>query len=157
MRKALTFIVVTTLSMIFAYCLGGNSRDLAGFPLAWLLVAYSLAVQVISFIPAVINNSEKYYDITGSFTFISITLITLFTNENLAFRQILAGGMIIIWASRLGYFLFTRILKAGEDSRFVSIKKTKLRFFYAWYIQGLWIVITCSPLLAILITQNPLN
>jgi len=84
MRKALTFIVVTSLSTLFAFCLGGNSRDFQGFPIVWMLVAYSLIVQVISFIPAVINNSEKYYDITGSFTFVSITLIALFTNHNLA-------------------------------------------------------------------------
>ena len=69
----------------------------------------------------------------------------------------LAGGMVSIWAFRLGYFLFTRILKAGEDSRFVEIKKTKLRFFYAWYIQGLWVVVTLSPLLAILTTNLPLS
>lgn len=57
--------------------------------------------------------------------------------------------MVLVWTGRLGLFLFLRILKVKQDSRFVEIKKTKLRFFYAWLIQGLWVIITMSPLLAI--------
>ena len=157
MRKAVTFIVVTSLASLFAFCLGGNSREISGFPIVWFLVAYSLAVQVIVFIPALIYNTEKYYDLTGSFTFFSITLISLFTNPHLVTKQVIAGAMVCIWCLRLGYFLFTRILKAGEDSRFVAIKKTKLRFFYAWFIQGLWVVVTSGPLLAILTTNVQLS
>jgi steroid 5-alpha reductase family enzyme len=106
-------------------------------------------VQIIAFIPALLNNTEKYYDLTGSLTFLSITSIALLTNPSIALEQFIAGLMVIVWAGRLGSFLFLRILKAKEDSRFREIKKTKIRFFYAWLIQGLWVVITMSPLLAV--------
>lgn len=62
---------------------------------------------------------------------------------------------MFIWAGRLGSFLFMRICKAGHDSRFVSIKKTKIRFFYAWIIQGLWVVVTIGPLLSVMISNRP--
>lgn len=149
MKKAITPIVVSTLAAIFAIALGKHSREFLGVPLPWLLVPYSLLVQIIAFIPALLNNTEKYYDLTGSLTFLSITSIALLTNPSIALEQFIAGLMVIVWAGRLGSFLFLRILKAKEDSRFREIKKTKIRFFYAWLIQGLWVVITMSPLLAV--------
>ena len=154
MKKIITPTVVLTLSSLFAYCLGGHSRNLWGYPIAWILVAYSLLLQVVVAIPSMIFNTEKYYDLTGSLTFISITAIATFTNNTLAIEQIIAAGMVFAWAGRLGSFLFLRILKVGQDSRFVAIKKTKIRFFYAWIIQGLWIVVTIGPLLSVMISNN---
>jgi steroid 5-alpha reductase family enzyme len=154
MRKIITPTVVLALSSLFAYCLGGQSRTLWGYPIAWILVAYSILLQIVVSIPAMIYNTEKYYDLTGSLTFISITAIATFTNHSLTLEQIIAAGMVFAWAGRLGSFLFLRILKVGQDSRFVSIKKTKIRFFYAWIIQGLWIVVTIGPLLSVMITKN---
>lgn len=58
--------------------------------------------------------------------------------------------MVGIWTIRLGSFLFIRILKVGEDSRFVIIKKSKLYFFSVWCLQGLWVTITIGPALAIM-------
>lgn len=83
MKKLVTPAVVLTLSSLFAYALGGNSREVFSIPLVWILIPYSLVVQVIAFIPAMIYNTEKYYDITGSFTFISITIISVLTNQKL--------------------------------------------------------------------------
>ena len=62
--------------------------------------------------------------------------------------------MIIIWSGRLGSFLFMRILKAGEDSRFAPIKKDKIRFFVVWLLQGMWCIIPSSPLLVILVGKG---
>lgn len=83
MKKLKSLIVVLTLSTLFAYALGGRSRDLWGVPLPWLLAPFSLLVQVASFVPALLNNTEKYYDLTGSLTFISITIITALTNPSM--------------------------------------------------------------------------
>jgi steroid 5-alpha reductase family enzyme len=56
--------------------------------------------------------------------------------------------MIIIWATRLGSFLFIRIKKAGEDIRFREIKKSPSRFFMTWTLQGMWVSLCSACALA---------
>ena len=91
---------------------------------------------------------------TGSLTFISISAISSYFNDQPATRQYIAAALVIIWAVRLGTFLFSRMLKHGSDNRFDKIKPNKLRFFNVWLVQGLWVIITMSPLL-VLMTKNP--
>ena len=53
----------------------------------------------------------------------------------------------MIWALRLGTFLFRRIQKAGKDDRFDEIKPSFIRFLNAWTIQGLWVTFTAATAL----------
>ena len=50
-------------------------------------------------------------------------------------RAIVLCSMVLVWAMRLGSFLYGRIKKAGSDDRFIEIKKSKVRFFNVWSIQ----------------------
>ena len=95
-----------------------------------------------------------FFDLTGAITYISLTLVSIVTNANPSLHQYIAAGMIIIWSGRLGSFLFMRILKVGEDSRFEPIKKDKIRFFVVWLLQGMWCIIPSSPLLVILVGKG---
>jgi len=58
--------------------------------------------------------------------------------------------MVLIWALRLATFLFMRISRDGKDSRFDNIKNRPLRFFMAWTIQGLWVLLTAAAALAVI-------
>lgn len=153
MKKLITPIAVLSLSFLFAFSLASQSSEIYSVPIVYFLVAYSLLLQVIASIPAIIYSTEKYYDLTGSITFISITFIASLTNDHINLKQTTGGLMVLIWAGRLGSFLFLRIHNASIDSRFIEIKKTKIRFFYAWLIQGLWVIITMGPILAIITTK----
>jgi len=95
-----------------------------------------------------------FFDLTGAITYISLTLVSIVTNASPSLHQYIAAGMIIIWSGRLGSFLFMRILKVGEDSRFEPIKKDKIRFFVVWLLQGMWCIIPSSPLLVILVGKG---
>jgi steroid 5-alpha reductase family enzyme len=57
--------------------------------------------------------------------------------------SLILGLFVIIWALRLGIFLFTRIQSTGEDKRFQSIKRSPSQFFMTWTLQGMWVTI-CS-------------
>jgi len=50
--------------------------------------------------------------------------------------QMVQSGMVCMWAVRLGLFLFWRVMKAGEDSRFRRVKNNPSLFFIYWTIQG---------------------
>ncbi|MEM1110384.1 MAG: DUF1295 domain-containing protein [Pseudomonadota bacterium] len=110
---------------------------------AWCaLLAFSL--QWLAFIPAYLKQTEVYYDLTGSLTFISTVMLALLLSQNLDSRSILLASCIILWAARLGSFLFRRIRQDGADSRFERIKPDPRRFFLTWSLQGLWVVLTAG-------------
>ena len=95
------------------------------------------------FIPAFIFKTEKFYDLTGSLSYITIILYVLISSNNgiSNFGNIILSSLIIIWTLRLGSFLFLRIKKAGEDKRFREIKKSFSWFFMAFTVSGMWVSI----------------
>jgi len=89
-----------------------------------------------------------FYDLTGSLTFLATMFLNLYHGPWPPHpRQQMASFFIMVWAFRLGYFLFTRILQHGKDSRFDTVKHEPLRFLQYWTVQGLWVFLTCLPVL----------
>ena len=82
------------------------------------LVILIFCIQWISFIPAYIFQTEKFYDLTGSLTYLSIILSTIYITGSESIADYIIVSCVAIWAIRLGSFLFMRIHKAGEDRRF---------------------------------------
>lgn len=115
-----------------------------GLPLYLLAVGLIFLVQWIAFIPAYLQQTEKFFDLTGSLTYISITVLLLILSPDRDPRSWLVGALVIIWAGRLGTFLYRRIHREGKDGRFDEIKPNFLRFFNVWNIQALWVTFTAS-------------
>ncbi len=98
-------------------------------------------------IPAFILKTEKFYDLTGSLTYIITILFALYATDSFATLQpgnLIIGTVIMVWAIRLGSFLFLRIAKDGKDNRFNSIKTSFSQFFMTWTIQGMWVFVCSS-------------
>ena len=105
-------------------------------------VLIAFIIQWVLFIPAYLMQTEKFYDLSGSFTYIFIISYVYYKSDyNLG--NLILSLFIIIWAVRLGSFLFFRIQKAGEDKRFKDIMPSPTRFFMTWTLQGMWVSI-CS-------------
>jgi steroid 5-alpha reductase family enzyme len=119
-----------------------------GLPLFTLSVMLAFIIQWIVFIPAFLFQTEKFYDLTGSLTYLTVSISALLLSESPDSRAWLLLALIVIWAVRLGSFLFTRVLKSGKDSRFDDIKPSLPRFLLAWTLQGLWISFTLAAALA---------
>jgi steroid 5-alpha reductase family enzyme len=124
------------------------SYRLADFPLFGILVFIAFTIQWLVFIPSFIFQTEKLYDLTGSLTYISVTILALTLSPEKDLRSILLAILIMIWAFRLGSFLFKRVQKAGKDGRFDNIKPRFIRFLTAWTIQGLWVTFTSAAALS---------
>jgi steroid 5-alpha reductase family enzyme len=112
------------------------------------LVAYG--INWLVFVPSNMAKTEHYFDLTGSATYITVVVIALLLSDNLDARAVVAGAMVVVWALRLGSFLFTRVRRAGRDGRFDQIKADPLRFFMTWTLQGLWVLLTAACALAII-------
>ena len=132
------------ISIIISTCLG------MGFiidnPIVINAIILIFIIHWISFIPANIYKTEKFFDLTGSLTYISVVCYVLYSKSKSSdsiFGEIIISASIIIWAIRLGSFLFLRIKKAGEDKRFREFKKSWSRWLLTWTTSGMWVTI-CS-------------
>jgi len=120
----------------------------AGIPLFLLCGCISFAINWLIFIPAWLKQSEHFFDLTGSITYVSLISLVLLVKPEIDLRSVLIAGMVGIWAIRLGTFLFFRIQKAGFDRRFNKMKTIFWQFLMTWTIQWLWVFITLAAALA---------
>ncbi len=153
-KAALVLFVCLGLSSSIVLSTINESNSIFGFDSIVLCAMIAFLVQWIVFIPSYIKQTEKYYDLAGSLSFVLITLIALFSNPEITEYQLLISFMVVCWACRLGAFLFLRIKETGRDDRFEQLKKNKYTFFIAWTIQGLWVFLTSSPALVTLTSSN---
>ena len=103
------------------------------------LILLIFSIQWISFIPAYIFQTEKFFDLTGSITYLTTVFAALYITDSAKISDYVIVSCVAIWAIRLGSFLFMRIHKAGEDRRFREIKTNFTRFFMTWTLQGMWV------------------
>lgn len=144
-RNALiAFPILLLVGWLVAWAGSQGGSALGGIPVFMLAVGLAFAIQWLVFIPAFVGQTEKFFDLTGSLTYISITLLAVFLSPGADARAYLLAGMVIVWAVRLGSFLFGRIKKAGKDDRFDEIKPSFIRFLNVWTIQGLWVTFTAA-------------
>ncbi len=153
MRGVLTLgVVVVSLLVAFAVAWAGGDYGvtLLGVRLTLWCAALGFVVQWVAFVPAYAKQTERFYDLTGSLTYIGVTLFALIASGSTDVRSLLLAALVLVWAGRLGSFLFRRIHREGSDARFDSIKPSASRFFVAWTLQGLWVFLTlCAALAAI--------
>lgn len=139
------------LSAAIAFLLSYSIGYLTGIDSVMNAIIFAFIIQWILFIPAYLFQTEKFFDMSGSFTYIFVITYTLclsYSSSGINYGNILLSSFIIIWAIRLGSFLFFRIKKDGEDKRFRSIKPSPTRFFMTWSLQGMWVSICSACALA---------
>jgi steroid 5-alpha reductase family enzyme len=149
---ALPVVILVALGVAWAGSQGGASA--LGVPIFGLAVAVVFAIQWVGFIAAYLLQTEMFYDLTGSITYISVTIMAVLLSPVVDGRSILLLILVVIWAGRLGTFLFRRILKAGKDARFDDIKVSFVRFLNTWTLQGLWVTFTLAAALAAITTTT---
>jgi len=119
-----------------------------GVPVFALAVGLAFLIQWLAFIPAYLLQSEGFFDLTGSLTYIAVTTIAVLLVQLVDYQSLLLLALVVIWAARLGSYLFRRIRKAGKDARFDAIKPSFIRFLNTWTLQGLWVTLTLAAALA---------
>ncbi len=138
------FPVVVLIGLGLAWAGSQGGAIAFGLPLFGLAVGLAYLIQWIVFIPSFLRQTEKFFDLTGSLTYISVTFLIFFLSPVKDARSFLLLALVLIWAIRLGTFLFRRIHKAGKDDRFDDLKPSFFRFLNVWTIQGLWVSFTAA-------------
>ena len=150
---ALPVVVVIAALVAVAGSQGGST--VGGFPVFALCVILAFVIQWVAFVPAVPAADGA--------------LLRPHRRPDLHHRgrsspccsrptptpvRILLLAMVVIWAARLGSYLFLRIRKAGDDERFDAIKPSFPRFLNTWTLQGLWVTLTLAAALAAITTTE---
>jgi steroid 5-alpha reductase family enzyme len=147
-RSIIGILVSFVIAALIAASGSDGSVSLGGFPLFALCGVVAFAIHWIVFVPSYLYRTEHYFDLTGSITYLSVVACALLGNANRDPRSFVIGILVVVWAIRLGSFLFGRVKQVGKDDRFDKLKNDFLAFLMTWTLSGLWVFLTAAAALA---------
>ncbi len=147
-KSLIGVLLATALGVGVALAGGYQGEEVLGVPIFWLAVGAAFLINWVGFIIAFRMKTEKFYDLTGFLSYASITIAAALLIPQIDDRAVLLLAVVLIWTTRLGTFLFTRVVKAGKDDRFDELKVDFGRFLLTWTLQGLWVTFTAAAVLA---------
>ena len=160
MRDILGSVVSVAVAIVFAWAGAQNGPTILGFPALLFIISIGFLIHWVIFIPSYLMRTEKFYDITGTIAYLAMISTSVYvvssTAGALAFRSKVVVVMVIVWAMRLGLFLFIRVLKVGEDSRFEDAKNSFVTFLMFFNISGLWVFLTTANALTLILNNSDL-
>ncbi len=142
------------LGVLLAVVGSQGSVEAGSLPVFGICVVLAFVINWVVFVPSYRAHTEKYFDLTGSLTYGSVVVVALALSDDLDIRAWLAAVLVLVWAARLGSFLFRRISRDGSDGRFDKMKHDFLQFLMTWTIQGLWVSLTLAAALAIITSDD---
>jgi steroid 5-alpha reductase family enzyme len=149
---SLGVVLVTSLA---AWAGSQNGATVGIVPILVVVFVFIFLVQWLAFVPSYIGRTERYYDLTGGFTFIASIVLAVALSGAADARSVLLLVLVLVWAGRLAPFLFRRVRRAGKDDRFDKIKDSPSRLFMTWTLQGLWVSLTLGAALASVTSNEP--
>ena len=156
MKKRVTIpstILSILIGLLIAIAGSDGSETYNGISLFIICASVSFVLHWIIFIPSFAFQTEHYFDLTGSISYLSAVALAFYLNPSVDPRDLLIGLLIVVWAVRLGSFLFMRVKQDGKDDRFTIMKTQFHWFLMTWTLGGLWVFLTMAAGLAA-ITSN---
>ncbi|MGH1502322.1 MAG: DUF1295 domain-containing protein [Acidimicrobiales bacterium] len=153
-RSAASIVAALVVALAVGAAIGDGGTQMAGWSAAGWCALAAIGVNAAVFVPSAIARTERFYDLAGAATYLTVTALAVLSVDDLGPRAAVAATMVAIWAIRLGSFLFRRVRAAGVDTRFDRIKTDPVRFGVAWSLQALWVTFTSAAAVA-LITGAP--
>lgn len=148
LESAAAILAALLVAAAVAWAGSQGGVSIAGVPLFALGALVAFVIQWLVFVPSYRLQTERWYDLTGSLTYLGIVIGTLLLVGRFDLRSLVIVALVSVWALRLGSFLYQRVKKAGSDSRFDDIKPSFAGFLMAWTLQGLWVFLTLAAALA---------
>ena len=129
--------------------------EIGGINAFTFILIVAVLLQIIFFIPSFLSKTEKYYDLVGSLTYIATVSLAYFSVENKTMIDSIIYFYVMVWATRLGIYLFRRVKNVGKDVRFDKAKRHFFWFLQYWIGQALWVALTaCAAIIAILSPED---
>lgn len=149
-QVVISLLAVPFLGLLMALAGSQYSQLFNGYPIFAIGITVAFLINTLGFLPAYLLQTEKFYDLVGTSTYIVVTLLAFQLSEDMDVRGMLICTLVVIWAIRLGVFLFSRVHRVGKDDRFDDIKPDFLRFLNVWGLQALWVTFTAAAALVVI-------
>jgi len=107
--------------------------------------AISLAVNTVFFAVAAVRRTDVVTDLSYSLSFAALAIGLPLLDGAYSAAQLIAAAFVLVWAVRLGAYLFGRILRVKVDHRFDGIRGRPLRFARFWFLQAITVAIVMLP------------
>lgn len=146
-RSVLAIVVAVLVGAAAAVAGSAGGLRIGGWPVFALCTAVAYLINWVAFVPAWLRRTERFYDLTGTLTYLTVVVIALVAGSRSSVAMVL-GILVAVWALRLGSFLGRRIRREGTDRRFDRIKQDPAQFLVTWTLQALWVVLTAGAALA---------
>lgn len=156
MARLLVLFVVAGLVMGLTWLIGLEGALWRAIPVTFVCAVLAFAINWAAALPAIAFRTETYFDLTGSLTYLTVVGVALLLAAPDGMRAQIVAAMVAIWAVRLGFMLFTRIRRAGEDKRFREIKTNPVRFLGVWTLQAMWVTLTSACAVAVIALDDGL-
>jgi|APTNR8051073442_1049403.scaffolds.fasta_scaffold02428_1 steroid 5-alpha reductase family enzyme len=116
------------------------------------LLGFALGINLFLYLFAWVWQTDKLTDISYAGTFAIIAGAAYGVSSPTAMGGI-ALAFVLVWAVRLGGYLFYRIHVMGRDRRFDDIRAHPWRFLGFWVMQGLTCGILSIPFVGIMLAE----
>jgi steroid 5-alpha reductase family enzyme len=104
----------------------------------------ALALNGAFFAVAAARRTDVVTDLSYSLTFALLAIVLPFTGGREPV-QLVASLLVLVWAVRLGGYLFRRILRMKVDHRFDGMRDEPLRFARFWLLQAISVAVIMLP------------
>ena len=119
-----------------------------------LSLGIALAVNGVFFAVAAARRTDVVTDLSYSLTFALLAVVLLFTGAAEPI-QLVASLLVVVWAVRLGTYLFRRIMRMKVDHRFDGMRDDPLRFARFWLLQAITVAVVMLPVTYLLDRDDP--
>ena len=103
-----------------------------------------LAVNAAFFAIAATRRTDVVTDLSYSLSFAVLAIVLPFLGAHEPI-QLAASLLVLVWAARLGVYLFRRILRIKVDHRFDGMRDNPLRFARFWLLQAISVAVIMLP------------
>jgi steroid 5-alpha reductase family enzyme len=93
---------------------------------------------------AAIRKTDVVTDLSYSLSFAVLAIVLPFVGAREPV-QLIASLLVLVWAVRLGGYLFRRILRIKVDHRFDEMRDKPLRFARFWLLQAISVAVIMLP------------
>jgi steroid 5-alpha reductase family enzyme len=119
-----------------------------------LSLGIALAVNGVFFAVAAARRTDVVTDLSYSLTFAVLAVVLLFTGAAEPI-QLVASLLVVVWAVRLGTYLFRRFMRMKVDHRFDGMRDDPLRFARFWLLQAITVAVVMLPVTYLLDRDDP--
>ena len=95
---ALPVVIVIAALVALAGSQGGST--VGGLPVFALCVIVAFVIQWVAFVPAYLLQTERFFDLTGGLTYITVAVVAVLFSDAPDARSYLLLAMVVIWAVR---------------------------------------------------------